>query len=1049
MDLLKLSIKRPIFITMVTLLLITLGFIALKKLPIDLYPSVSYPTLAVRSSLPGAAPEEIEQLITKRLEDVLSTISGIKTLRSVSREGNSVIILEFDTSIDIKFQEIQVRAKVANARSRLPETMEEPIVQRQDPDDTPIIELAVTGKRSTLELSKLADRVIANRLRQIAGVGEVSLNGERLEEVRVDLHYDKLLALNLSPKSVVQAISKFNRNDPVGTSEGTEQVWLIRSVSQAKSILDLQKIPVLQIADGNTVYLKDIADVEMSVRKVQKVYRFGKAGYSEASVGLEILKQSGENTLEVSDRLKGAIAELQKFLPDDIEIKTIRDNSTLIRQNVDDVYESLVIGSILTVLVVLLFLQSPRSTLTTGLSLPCSVITTFAVMSAFGFTVNVMTLLALSLAIGLLVDDAIVVRENIFRHIVRNKGKNPQDTAYKGAREVALAVIGTTLTIVAVFLPVAYMGGITGQFFTQFALTIVFSVLVSLWDALTMAPMLSAYFANIPDPLREWQKFGGIGTWIYRRLVRFEHGFTVLEQWYERGLTWVLPRPWVALLAALLCGASILGGAAIVKKSFLPSQLGQTFELALNGPLAQSMPKIDNIAHMVEDKISGLESIDYYTVSAGRSFSGSSNIRFTIGIKDSWNTSQTKLDQVRQSARKLVEGIPGFSIRISEPSDPLFGGSGPGRFQPVSVLVVGEEIDKIKDLAREVRVAMLEVPGIQDIPPIDESGLPEIHLTPKPTYASMFQLTASDISDELRIWVDGDISNYYKDGDNQIPIRVKMKHGDELTPRALLAMQIKAPSTSTRKDVEVPLSTVVKLNAGSGPNLIIRESRQRLLRVGATITQKAALGDVVRGVEEKISQIPLPSGYSLRVAGQNEQMQELFQNIAIALGLGSLFVYMILAALFESFLQPLTVMAAIPLAATGAFLALIVFGLPLDLYSGIGLILLAGIVAKNSILLVDFAMQRVRDGHQPFDAIKESAPLRLRPILMTSIAMIAGMIPVALGLGASGSTRMGLGVATIGGVISSTLLTLVIVPNLFIFVCKMQRLKKYLPFSGQ
>lgn len=1028
MNLIKLSIERPKFITMVTTFLIVIGLLAVRKLAVDLYPNVSYPVLVVRAQLDGAAPEEIEQLITKKMEDSLSTIAGITTLRSISREGMAIVVMEFANGVDIRFQEIQVRGKIANLRAALPDTMREPEIFRQDPDDVPIIEIAVTGARSAAEIQKIADDVIAFQLRQIPSVGEVNLSGGRTQEVKIDLHPESLDQWHINPKDVVAAIKAFNRNDPAGEVRGQERVWLVRSVSKAEQPEDLGAIPVARSPDGTSVYLRDVADVYLGYAEVTRVGRFGDAHASQPAVLVSVLKQSGENTVEVSDRVQGALGKISRSLPPDIKLTVTRDSADLVRENVADVYESLVLGALLTVAVVLLFLRSLRSTITTGLSLPSSVITTFAVMFAAGFTVNVMSLLALSLAIGLLVDDAIVVRENIFRHLTHGDARRAAET---GAKEVQLAVVATTLTIVAVFLPVGFMGGVSGQFFKQFALTVVFAVLVSLWDAMTMAPMLSAYFANIANPADEWRAFGALGRWIDAGLMRFEHGFDGVARFYGRVLEWIVRRPLVPLLVATLAVVGAGWGFVAVKKSFIPTQFGKIFSASLQGPIALPIERILEVADAAEQRLRGVKGLDNWTVSVGRSFNGAAEVNFTPRIKESAAHDQDSLAKVRSDVRQALQGFPGYAVRLAEPSDPLAGSS--GRFQPLVVYVAGSNIAKLTELAFRVRALMTAVPGIIDVAPIQTDGLPEIQIHTDPMLAGLYGVTAGELSNALATWVQGDATNTMQIGDDAVPIRVHLKDGDRRSPIELLARNYYTKPLGAKADVGVSLASVTHSVPGSGASTITRENRQRILRIGANLAPGAALGDILAVLEGKLRDLPLPDGYSTRIAGQNESMNELFTNVLWAIGLGGLFMYMILVSLFESFLQPVAVMAAIPLAATGAVVGLLAFGMPLDLYGGVGMILLAGIVAKNSILLIDFAMQKVREGGMPArQAVLEAAPLRLRPIIMTSVAMIAGMVPVAAGLGSGGAARKSLGIATIGGVISSTFLTLIVVPSLYL-----------------
>ncbi len=1039
MNILRISIDRPIFITMVALFLATVGILALNKLPLDLYPNVSYPVLAVRTDLAGAAPEEIEQLITKRIEDNLSTIAGIKTIRSLSREGTAFVMLEFDIGDDIRYQEMQVRAKLSNMRNSLPTDMSEPIVIRQDPDDTPIIEIALTGNRTAAELSDLADNVVAKRLRQIDGVGDLDISGSRTKQLQVSLRPQAMDQWKLNATEIVQAIQKANRNDPVGILEGKHSTWVARSLSQGRNERDIASMAIGRTPEGEPLLLRDVADVSMGYAKVTRVSRIHDDTGIQPSIVIGVLKQSGENTVAISNKVRSALKSISETLPPDVKLRVARDNADLVRDNVADVYESLILAAILTIVVVLLFLQSYRSTITTGLALPSSVITTFIIMAAAGFTVNILTLLALSLSIGLLVDDAIVVRENIYRHL-RTHSKSGKQAAFEGAREVVLAVVATTSTLVAVFLPVAFMGGLAGQFFKSFALTVVFAMLVSLWDSLTMAPMLSAYFANIPNPADEWKVFGKAGIRFHALMEKFEELFVWTEKKYHLLLAWLLPRWYVALGGTVAAIALAVAGFGVVKKTLVPAQLGTTFRINIDGPMAVQLASVDKVAAEIDSRVSKTELFTWWTLSSSAGISGTASVNLSVNVKPEFSKSQDTLAEVRQKVRKALSGIPGFSIRISEPADPLSGASGGGgggggsRFMPVAVSIVGDDINTLNNISRDVRVIMAKVPGLTDIVPYQEGGLPEVRFRVHPLAAGKYGIPAQTVSDNLKIWVLGDTTNRMPVGDDQIPINVQLADGEKLSPDQLLQRNIVVHGGGANKtDLVVPLGNIVTTEPGAGPSIIVRENRQRMVRVPANLDRGAALGTVTQDLQEKLRDIVLPKGYSVSIVGQNEQMKDTTNNVISAILIGCLFVYMVLASLFESFLLPITVMAAIPLAATGAVLGLVMFDVALDIYGAIGMILLAGIVAKNSILLVDFAAKRVREeGHTPLNAILESAPLRLRPILMTSLAMIAGMLPVAMGMGATGASRRGLGIATIGGVLSSTFLTLLIVPNLFI-----------------
>ncbi len=1046
MNLIDLSIRRPIFISMVTTFFVVVGLIAARTLPVDLYPDVSPPVLTVRVQLPGAAPEEIEELVVKPLEDVLSTVGGVKALRSVSRESTGFVQLEFEPGRDVRLEENQVRAKVAEARRSLPEDIQEPTVSRQSIDESPIVELVVTGPRSVSELSDLAKNVVAKTLRQVEGVGAVSLSGEHTREVRVELDAERLAAHRLNATDVAARLSGAASQDPAGKLEGKERVWLLRMQASAQRAADLEDVVVARTNDGLPVTLGEVGRVVEGFNRRTRINRFVQDGQGAPSVGVEITRQSGQNTLTVAERIDESLKSIEARLPEDVRLQVTADASGIIRVNVADVLETLIIAAVLTVIVVLLFLQSPRSTITTAISLPSSILTTFLAMKLAGFTINTMTLLGLTLAIGIIVDDAIVVRENIFRHM-SELGKDPRRAASEGTKEVALAVIATTLTLVAVFVPVAGLQSVTGQFFKPFALTVAFAVLVSSWDALTMAPLLSAHFANIPSPAEEWARLGPLGRALGRGLAKLEHGFAKLERAYGRLVNRLLRLHLPQAILLVVSIALVWGGVVVVRKGFLPNQLGADFRVALDGPLAVPPEAVAALLPEIEKRVNGTDVLQFFSASGGVGFQGNASIFVSARVKPELAKSQESLNQARQKVRGALSSFPGYGVRIIETSDPLAGGGGGGRFAPVIVNVIGDDLEALQQLARDVRQAMEATPGLTDVSNLAEEGIPEFRVRVDEARAGLLGVTPRLVTENLRVWVQGDTALYLKEGDTQVPVIVSMAGAREAAPRDLLRYSLfgaqGASSAAGAFAVDagrgaegVPLASVARIESASGPTTIARENRQRTLRLFANLAPGAVLGEVVPALEESLAGIALSEGSLLKVTGQGEQMGEFFGELMLALLLGGVFVYMVLASLFESLTHPVTVMTAIPLAGSGALFALWAFDVPLDLYGGIGLVLLSGIVAKNGILLVDMALatRRAEPHITPQEAMARTAPKRLRPIFMTSLAMIVGMLPIATGLGVGGATRMSLGLATVGGIVSSTILSLVLIPSIFVWV---------------
>ncbi|MCA2961730.1 MAG: efflux RND transporter permease subunit [Silvanigrellales bacterium] len=1043
MNLIDLSIRRPIFICMVTVFFVVLGLLAVRTLPVDLYPDVSPPVLTVRVQFPGASPEEVEELVVKPLEDVLSTVGGVKTLSSASREGTGFVSLEFEAGRDVRQEENQVRAKVAEARRSLPEDIREPTVSRQNIDETPIVELVVSGPRSVSELSDIAENIVAKQIRQLEGVGEVSLSGERTREVRVELLPERLAAFRLNATDVTSRLSGAVSQDPAGKLEGSERVWLLRMQPSAARSAELEDIVVSRTVEGQPVRLGEVARVTEGFNRPSRVNRFfggGADAKAVPSVGIEVTRQSGQNTLTVASRVQEALVEIESRLPADVSLVVTSDASGIIRINVLDVVETLLIAAVLTVVVVLIFLQSPRSTITTAISLPSSVLTTFLAMKVAGFTINTMTLLGLTLAIGIIVDDAIVVRENIFRHM-SELGKDAKRAASDGTKEVALAVIATTLTLVAVFVPVAGLQSVTGQFFKPFALTVAFAVLVSSWDALTMAPLLSAHFANVPSPAQEWARLGPLGRGFGALLANFEHAFHALEKVYGRFVRRILRLHLLQVALLTVSIGLVAGGLFLVRKGFLPTQLGLEFRVSLSGPLSVPPETVAKLLPAVEEKLKAADVLESFSLSGGTGFAGNAFVNVSARAKPSLSKSQQALSDVRQKARAALSGFPGYSVRIQETSDPLAGGG--GRFAPVVVNISGDNLENLSTLARDVQRVMEGTPGLADVSSLAEEGLSEFRVRVDEARAGLLGITPRLVTENLRVWVQGETALYLKEGETQVPVVVSLEGGSKLGPADLLRYSLYgqgAQGSATRATASgvdgIPLASVASIESASGPTLISRENRRRTLRVFSGLAPGAALGEVVPELQTRLQDVALPEGATWKVTGQGEQMNAFFGELVLALLLGAVFVYMVLASLFEDLAHPFTVMMAIPLAGSGALLTLWAFNVPLDLYGGIGLVLLSGIVAKNGILIVDMALETRRQMPTltPEEAMERTAPKRLRPILMTSLAMIVGMLPIATGLGVGGATRQSLGLATVGGVVSSTVLSLVLIPSIYVWV---------------
>lgn len=1015
MTLAELSIKRPIFITCIVIVMLVIGFLALKRLPVDLFPDVNFPIVSVRVSYPGAGPEEIETLISRPLEEEFGSISGMKTLRSINKEGMSLVLAEFNLDVDIKNAEQQVRDRLASARRKLPEDIEEPVVRRMDPADQPILILSVAADLGPAELYDLVYDNIKPKIEQVNQVGFVEILGGRKREIRVELNREKLKFHELSATQVATRIGAAGQNIPAGKVSNPTNETVIRTLGQFKSLEDIRNLPVNFV--GN--------DVPITVRQLGEVVDDLEEKRSASSVNgkpallLYVFRQSGSNTIAVAKGVHKRVAALNtefgktKGAP---KIEVVRDSSLRIAANVADVQESILIGIVLTVLVVFLFLGSFRSTIITGLALPNSLLGSFILMAAAGFTVNIMSLLALSLAVGLLVDDAIVVRENIFRHL--EMGKTPRKAALEGTLEVTLAVIATSLTVIAVFGPIGFLDGVVGQFFKEFGLTVCFAMMISLFDALTIAPMMSAYFAG---KAHDQQKGTGVIARLLGRFNKFQDG---LENKYESILHFVLAKPKTVLLGSL--GVFVLSIFALkfVPKTFLPPQDNGEFQVSLEMLPGTSLDAMTREANQVEEVVRKLKEVNTTVLTVGNQ-DGESNVA-TIFVnlvksKDRDFTTSEMKDQVRVQLKPFAHTNP-------KVKDIDMSGGGQRAF---NLNIAGGDLVELEKVATQVFDKLKVHPALLDAEISHKPGKPEFQAFVDNKRAQDLGVSSSSIGQELRTLVEGTVPAVFREQGREYDIRVRLRE-DQRDLQANYE-DVLVPNINNRP---IRLSAVSNPVKTAGPASINRQDRGRYIQIAADIAPKGpGMGGVITDVKQLLTKdMPLPEGMRFAFVGQAENFQELMVNMMIAAGLGILFIYLVLSSLYESFITPLTIMLVLPLAAVGAFFALLITQKTLDIFSMIGCIMLLGIATKNSILLVDATKHLLDQGMARKDAILKAGRIRLRPILMTSFALIAGMLPVAIGLNEASRQRTSMGMAIIGGLVSSTLLTLVVIPAAFSYI---------------
>jgi HAE1 family hydrophobic/amphiphilic exporter-1 len=1011
MKLADVSIKRPVFTTMIVAAILVLGLFSLSRLNVDLYPDVDIPYVTITTVLAGAGPEQVETQVTKIIEDAVNPVEGVKHIQSISQEGVSIVIIEFALEIDGKTAAQEVREKVSAKRADLPDEIEEPVIQRYDPASTPILTLTISGNRPDREITDFADNVVRPRFENIQGVGSADLVGGAEREILIEADADRLRAYNLSVNDIIQSVGAANIEVPGGNLNQGNRQLILRTMGKIKNVSDFSNV-VISSDKNRTVYLSDVAVVKDTSEERTSLTRLN----GQLAVGLEIRKQSGGNTVNIANQVKKELELLRRELPPDIKITMATDNSQFIEDSINDVLFDLIYGAILAVLVIYLFLANFRATIISAFALPTSVIGSFMLMNAMGFTLNMMSLLALSLAVGLLIDDAIVVIENIYRHM--SEGETPLEAAKSASDEIGLAVMAVTFTLVAVFVPVAFMPGIVGRFFFEFGMTITVAVLVSLFIAFSLTPMLSARWLKESD--EGLDKNGNI---LEKGLYYFNHVFDWMSIRYKRMLGWSIRHRIIVVITsiALFVFSFVLMG--MLGSEFFPQQDQGEFDITIEAAPGSSLQQTDKITQQIEDKLKGNHNIINIltTIGSGNNTVSQATVHVKMKSKKERDYSvQEYMDRLRQQIK-----IPGTNISYGLP-----GGPG-GAEKPVTFSIRGENIATLNSISENVKEILRTTPGAVDVTSSLESSKPEVKITIERDKASQLGVSPAIIATTVRSLVDGVDVTKFEDGDEQYDVRVRLRPADRTTIENVSNITVKSNNQSNGGGtLLIPLSDVTFLDRGVGPTRVNRYDRQREIRIQSNLSGKF-LGEVLGEAQENISKLKLPSGYSIEVAGEGEQQAESFLNILISLALAIIFVYIVLAAQFESFVYPFSIMLALPMSIIGAVIALLIAGSSMSVMSMIGIIMLMGLVTKNGILLVDYINIQRERGHSREEAILIAGPTRLRPILMTTFAMIFGMIPVAFAVSEGSEFRSPMGQAVIGGLVTSTILTLFVVPVVY------------------
>jgi hydrophobic/amphiphilic exporter-1 (mainly G- bacteria), HAE1 family len=1042
MNIARLSIKRPILISCIVAILIITGLIGFNRISVDLYPPVDFPFITVTTSYAGASPEDIEKLISKPLEEQISTISGLKTLSSRNMDGYSMVFAQFSYETDIKYAEQKMREKVALARNNLPsDLLEEPLVRQFDISDTPILTLSLSANLSPADLYDLAKERIKPLIEQTDGVGEVRISGGTRREIQIELDRNKLNEYSIPVFTVANQLRNTGVNVPIGKFDKDSTSTLFRTIGEYTNLNQIKKSIIsfsgdvsnsITVASLGTV--KDGAEDASTITSIyfpvdESTDKAEKAGFlkrifsrskkearkmeTKPCLLIDVMKQSGANPVDIVDKINERMPEINNIIKGsdgNPRLFKVFDTAQYIRSNIDDLKETMIIGIILAIIVVYFFLGNIRSTLITGIAIPNSIIGAFLLMYVMGFTVNMMSLMALSLTVGLLIDDAIVVRENIFRKL--ESKMHPMKAAEIGTTEVMLAVIATTLTILAVFLPIGFLQGLIGRFFKQFGLTVVFAMCISLFDALAVAPLLSAYFAG---------KGGKAKNSLVMAFDRFQ---TRLDKYYEKIVSFSLNRPLLIIGITTIVFIMSIAAFFAVKKSFMPDSDQSEMLVNLEFPAKTSLAGTFEATSKIADKISSIPDVNYMTIQAGND-SKESNVA-SIGVfMQQRNVRLKDMDSLKKDLRDILAEFSYAKPSLNQYSRTSMGGQ-----KAIQLNLAGENIEEVNAYAEKV---MEKLNNIKDLTEISSSmipGKPEFQIILDEQKLQMLGVANKIAGMELRYHVEGAVVGKLRDKGLEYDIRVRLKPDQRDLSRTY--KETKVPNIQNKM---IPLTAVATGQIKIAQSKIIREDRSRVAQIYANMAPGGAVGSAIDSINKIVTKdIPLPKGISYKFKGQADAYIDMIVNILLAFVLSIIFIYLVLSSLYESFITPATILVALPPALSGAFFALLITGKQMDMFGMIGIIMLLGLVTKNSILLVDFALEGVRAGMSRKEAIARAGRIRLRPILMTTFAMLAGTLPMALGWGEAASYRTGMGVVIIGGLIISTGITLVVVPAVFEYI---------------
>jgi HAE1 family hydrophobic/amphiphilic exporter-1 len=1003
----ELCVKRPVFATVLSLVILVVGSVFYAKLGVDQFPKIDFPAVVVITRLPGASPEDVETEISDKLEGAINTISGIDELRSISSEGVSQVIVTFILEKDVNVAATEVQQKINAALAELPKGIDPPIIQKLDPDAQPILFIALNAKdKETREITDIADRVVRRRLESVNGVGQVRVIGGRKRQINVAVDPAKLRAMGIPASEVARAIDAQNISLPGGRVDTSRDYLTVRVNGRVDSVDQLKSI-IVREQNGRAIRLDELATVEDGTEDVETSAMWN----GERTVLLLLRKQSGTNTVEVVDAVRERLGEIKKELPPDYDLQIQRDGSAVVRTGTEAVNEHLVLGAIFAAIIVLIFLGNVRSTVIAAVAIPTSIVGTFALMFIRGYTLNTITLLALALAVGIVIDDAIVVLENIFKQI-EEKGMHPKQAAIAGTKEIGLAVLATTLSLIAVFLPIAFIAGIPGRFLSSFGITMSFAIGVSLFVSFTLTPMLASRWLKAKVPGQHKKP-------LLERLV--DVGYRPVERFYGKMLGFAMRHRWLVVLASLLTLASIVPLGKAAKKGFLPIDDRAQFEVVVRLPEGRSVPATELIGERVARTIRAMPEVSATLLTVGDDEQRTPNqarIYVKLVPPDKRLTTQNALkDIVRQ---KILPTLP-KDLRVSIADVNEFGGA--GSTARIQYILSGPDLRVLSASNERVLDKMRKLPGAVDVDSTLIVGKPELGVFIDRSRAADLGVQVVDIASALQLLVGGQKVSSYEESGEQYDIRLRA------TPEFRTSEdQLQLITVPSKKLGLVSLAEVVKVQAGEGPSTIQRYQRARQVTFMSNAAPGISEGELADKINGVLNEENLPKGFSIKPQGQTKLMKETGLSFIFGLLASMLFMYLILAAQFESWLHPITILISLPLTLPFAIASVILFDQALDLYSFLGIFVLFGVVKKNAILQIDHTNKLREKGMPRAEAILKGNMDRLRPILMTTFAFVAGMLPLvtARGIG-SGFNRATAGVV-VGGQVLSLALTLMAVP---------------------